>query len=173
FIPNQFSITLGTRLYRTGDRVRWIRNGKLEFLGRIDQQVKVRGYRIELGEIESVLQGHPEVEQAVVVVRGEGEGGKQLIGYVVQKDGAAAKLEIAGIREYLRGRLPEYMVPGGWVVLEELPLTPNGKVDRKGLPEPEWGEIEEEGDRLRTAEEEIVRGMFAEVLKRERGGEGQ
>ncbi|WP_444546339.1 amino acid adenylation domain-containing protein [Archangium lansingense] len=132
FVPNPYGE--GERLYRTGDRVRWVEGGELEYLGRIDQQVKVRGFRIELGEVEAVLRGHEGVREAVVVVREDGAEGKKLVGYVVPEGRAP---EAAELRQSAREKLPEYMVPSAFVVLEVLPLTPNGKVDRKALPAPE------------------------------------
>jgi amino acid adenylation domain-containing protein len=135
FVPDPFAPGAGPgrRLYRTGDRVRRRVDGRLDFVGRIDFQVKVRGYRIELGEIEAVLESHPAVERAVVVVRGDGAA-NHLVAYVQSPDGAARLSEELG--GHLAGRLPDYMVPGVRVVLPELPLTPSGKVDRRSLPEP-------------------------------------
>ncbi len=166
FVPDAYSGEAGARLYRTGDRVRWLGEGVLEFLGRIDQQVKVRGFRIEPGEIESALLEDPAVEQAVVMAC-EDASGKRLVAYVVGEAG----LEIAEVRERLRAKLPEYMVPGAFVVLRALPLTPNGKVDRRALPAPEWGTAEDGGYVApRTPLEEILCGTWAEVLGRERVG---
>ncbi|WP_409279637.1 amino acid adenylation domain-containing protein, partial [Pseudomonas defluvii] len=127
FVPDPFSTT-GGRLYRSGDRVRWLADGNLEYLGRIDQQVKLRGYRIELGEIEARLQAHADVGEAVVLLRD-----KRLVGYVVSNrdDGLGDEL-----KAQLKDALPDYMVPSKILVLERFPLTPNGKVDRKALPEP-------------------------------------
>jgi amino acid adenylation domain-containing protein len=133
FVPNPFSESGGERFYATGDLVRYREDGSLEFLGRVDHQVKVRGYRIELGEIEVALLEHPGVEQAVVVAREDGLGGKRLIGYVAGKN-SVAELNVSELRNHLRERLPEYMAPSAFVQLECLPLTPNGKVDRKSLP---------------------------------------
>jgi amino acid adenylation domain-containing protein len=156
----------GTRMYRTGDIGRWGVDGNLEYWGRVDHQVKVRGYRIELGEIEARLREEAGVGDAVVVVREEG-GEKRLVGYVVR--GAGEKVEGRELREQMRRRLPEYMVPWTIMVLERLPLTANGKVDRKGLPAPEY--VGEVGYRApRTPEEEILCGLFAEVLGVERVG---
>jgi non-ribosomal peptide synthetase component F len=132
FIADPFSTHAGSRLYRTGDLVRYLADGTLEFLGRIDQQVKLRGFRIELGEIESVLRSHSGVRETVVVVREERE--KQLVAYVVW--GGEPACTIAELRDYLKQKLPDYMVPAAYVMLEQLPLTPNGKVDRKALPSP-------------------------------------
>src|SRR3989304_6505098 len=131
FIPDPFSRGPGTRMYRTGDLARWQVDGRIEFLGRRDHQVKVRGYRIELGEIEAILSDYPGVEMSVVVVR-EGEGGeKRLVADALPKAGGV--LTIRELQAYLRERLPEYMVPSGVMVLEALPLTPSGKVDRRGV----------------------------------------
>ncbi|MCA1636718.1 MAG: amino acid adenylation domain-containing protein, partial [Acidobacteria bacterium] len=131
FVPDPYGEAGGGRMYRTGDVGRYGRYGEVEYLGRQDQQVKVRGYRIELGEIEEVLSGHEGVEQAAVVVREREGGDKRLVGYVVGKQGLRGK----ELKQYLRERLPEYMVPGELVQLLEMPLTANGKVDRAALPE--------------------------------------
>jgi amino acid adenylation domain-containing protein/FkbM family methyltransferase len=131
FISDPFSKEKGARLYKTGDLARWLPDGNLEYLGRIDEQVKIRGYRVELGEIESVLQQSGLVSQAVVIAKEDKTGNKQLAGYVV----AEAGFDKAAVISWLKARLPEYMVPALWVELEKLPLSPNGKVDRKALPE--------------------------------------
>jgi amino acid adenylation domain-containing protein len=134
FVAHPYSEEPGARLYRTGDRARFRTDGAIEFLGRIDHQVKLRGFRIELGEIETVLNRHPRVHAAVVVVR-EREGvEKQLLAYVVPGHG---QLSSGDLRQFLKQSLPDYMVPTVFVMLEDLPLTPNGKVDRRHLPEPD------------------------------------
>jgi amino acid adenylation domain-containing protein len=135
FIQDPFHPTPDARLYRTGDLVRWQPDGNLEFLGRADHQVKIRGYRVEPGEIESALTNHPDVRDAVVVVRTQAAGDDRLVGYIVPRDGNSPKHE--GLLELLRGRLPDYMVPSAFVVLPELPRTPHGKVDRGALPAPD------------------------------------
>ena len=160
-------------MYRTGDLCRWRESGELEFVGRGDQQVKVRGDRIELGEIESVLGQHGSVGQAAVVAREEERGGKRLVGYVVGKAGEGIDGE--GLREYMRERLPEYMVPAVVVEMEELPLTVNGKIDRKKKGDLEVkaggaGAREESYAGPRTGVEEVLCGIWAEVLGLERVG---
>lgn len=133
FVTQRLSDRIEERLYRSGDVVRWLADGTLEFLGRQDTQVKLRGFRVELGEVESTLAQHPRVRDVAVIVRPGGGGDKRLVAYVVP-DGALAARDL---RDLLRAKLPEYMVPSAFVLLERLPLTPNGKVDRTRLPDPE------------------------------------
>lgn len=135
FVPDPFVDAPGARMYDTGDRARFFPDGTIEFLGRRDFQVKVRGYRIELGEIETVLVEHARVRECAVLARDEGGGERYLVAYVTVHDGDAPAP--SGLRAYLRDRLPEFMVPQHFVVLQALPLTPNGKLDRKALPAPE------------------------------------
>ncbi|MET0395270.1 MAG: amino acid adenylation domain-containing protein, partial [Longimicrobiaceae bacterium] len=165
FVPDAFSGDAGARLYRTGDRVRRRADGELEFLGRTDAQVKIRGFRIEPGEVEAALTEQAGVREAVVVVREDPAfgmpGQRRLVGYVVPQPGA--ELSGSELRARLGGRLPEHMVPGAVVVLERLPLNANGKVDRRGLPAPERG-AEAEYVAPRTAAEEVLAGIWAEVL---------
>lgn len=135
FITNPFDNSKFNRLYKTGDLARYLPDGNIEFRGRIDHQVKLRGYRIELTQIEAVLKQHPGVREAVVVVREEQTGSKRLIGYVVPKQKTA--LTNNELRSFLKQKLPEYMIPNAFAVLDALPLTPNGKVNRQNLPAPE------------------------------------
>ncbi|MCV7170538.1 amino acid adenylation domain-containing protein [Mycobacterium manitobense] len=153
----------GTRMYRTGDLVRWRADGQLDYLGRVDEQVKIRGYRIELGEIQAAMARVDGVEQAAVIARGDGPGGKRLVGYVT------GEADPAEIRTALAERLPAYMVPAAVVRLPALPLTVNGKLDIRALPAPEYSG----GDHYRApanAVEEILAGVYAQVLGVERVG---
>ena len=129
FIPNPFSNTPSRRLYKTGDLGRYLPDGNIEFLGRLDDQVKIRGFRIQLGEIEAVLGQHPAVAETVVVVREDVPGNKRLVTYLVVNQATAPT--IPELQQFLKQKMPEYMVPSTFVLLEVLPLTPNGKVDRQ------------------------------------------
>ncbi|MET0396201.1 MAG: amino acid adenylation domain-containing protein [Longimicrobiaceae bacterium] len=164
FVPDPFGSPPGGRLYRSGDRVRWRRDGMLDYLGRSDGQVKVRGFRIEPGEIEAVLSAHKEVRDAVVVVREDVPGDRRLAAYVV------GTVKAEELRERLRRSLPEYMVPAAFVVLEALPLAPNGKVDRGVLRAPGHASARERYVAPRTTVEEVLAGIWAEVLGRGRIG---
>ncbi|HEX5725518.1 MAG TPA: amino acid adenylation domain-containing protein, partial [Longimicrobiaceae bacterium] len=163
FVPDPFGRVPGGRLYRTGDRVRWSASGHLEFLGRTDFQVKVRGFRIELGEIEAALLEHDGVRESAVLVR-EDAGEKRVVAYVV------GDVEADALRVHVRQSLPEYMVPSAFVFLDALPLTPNGKLDRKALPAPELAPAEEKYVAPRTPVEEVLAGIWTEVLRLERVG---
>ncbi|HEV2735235.1 MAG TPA: amino acid adenylation domain-containing protein, partial [Longimicrobiaceae bacterium] len=167
FLPDPFAAEPGARMYRSGDRARWTAAGVLEFLGRVDDQVKVRGFRIEPGEVEAALERHPEVREAVVVVREDEPGDRRLVGYVVPADGAVAA---SALRGWLGERLPEYMVPSAVVVLERFPLTPSGKVARRALPAPDGADQAAEYVAPRTPTEETLAAVWAEVLRRERVG---
>ncbi|WP_420754127.1 AMP-binding enzyme, partial [Rhodococcus sp. O3] len=173
FVANPFAggasgatgdVTAGARMYRTGDLVRWLPDGTLDYLGRTDFQVKVRGFRIELGEIESVLRNQDSVSQAVVVVRADVHLGEQLVAYLVP-DG---ELDLDTVKHSAARELPSYMVPTAWVVLDALPLNINGKIDRKALPAPVFEAVAFRAPV--TAIEQIVAGVFAEVLGVERVG---
>src|SRR5262245_23060766 len=165
FIADPFGAE-GGRMYRTGDLGRYGEDGSIEYLGRVDDQVKIRGYRIELGEIEAILNEHPAVAQGIVLARKDEPGEQRLVGYVVGPQ------QVSGqeLREYLRERLPDYMLPGAIVQLEAMPLTPNGKIDRRALPKPELNGAGRLHIGPRTAVEEIVCGVWAEVLRVEQVG---
>ena len=163
FVPHPFTDEPGGRLYRTGDLVRWRLDGRIDYLGRADHQVKLRGFRIELGEIETALAEHPDVARAAVVVREDAPGDKRLVAYVVSREGMP--LSVATARTFLEKRLPSYMVPAAFVPLDALPLTPNGKVDRRSLPVPQRdSSTDSEIVRPRTPLEERVAGIWCEVL---------
>jgi amino acid adenylation domain-containing protein len=166
FIPSPWGI--GERMYRTGDVARWRSDGSVEVLGRIDHQIKIRGIRVEPSEVEAVLLSHPAVGGAVVGARESATAGKRLIAWIVPAEGGAPP--VGALRELLRERLPDVMIPAAFVVLDAFPLTPRGKVDRSALPEPETA-LEPEGDEGRpeslTPAEELMAGIWADVLGRE------
>ncbi|WP_335871247.1 non-ribosomal peptide synthetase [Bacillus sp. 2205SS5-2] len=159
----------GMKMYRTGDMVRWQSNGDIEYLGRIDHQVKIRGYRIELEEIERVLMEHPSVQEALTIVHEDKVGDKSLVMYVVQK--AKNKIQSTELRQYLKGILPEYMVPSACMFLEAFPLNQNGKVDRQALPDPVESSFElSEYVAPRNTVEQVITDVWCEVLGNEKVG---
>jgi amino acid adenylation domain-containing protein len=171
FVPDPLSGTPGARLYRTGDLVRRRPDGRLEFHGRVDHQVKVRGHRIELGEVEAAVKRHPAVADAAVALRTDAGRGPELAAYVVWKPGAASTP--AAVLAAARRTLPDYMVPGTVTALPALPLTPSGKVDRKALPSPRRPVEAALADGPRTREERAVAGIWREVLGTDRVGAGE
>jgi amino acid adenylation domain-containing protein len=164
FVNNPFNKGFGSRMYKTGDWARYLPDGNIEIFGRIDDQVKIRGFRIEPREIEAVLREHPGVRQVVVTAREDEHLDKRLVAYVVPK--AAPGPTAAELRDHLKSKLPEYMLPSAFVPLDALPLTPNGKVDRKALPLPDGGESRLTKDFVspRAPTEEIIAGIFREIL---------
>ena len=181
FIPNpfdnsKFKIPYGnakgrqnSKLYKTGDLARYLPDGNIEYLGRIDNQVKIRGFRIELGEIEAVLSQHGDVQASCVIVREDITGDKRLVGYIVpQKE---VKPTVSELRQFLKAKLPEYMVPNAFVILDSLPLTPNGKIDHRALPTPDLHrELKHKYVAPRTPVEEMLAQIWAQVLKVEQVG---
>jgi amino acid adenylation domain-containing protein len=165
FIPNLLSKMPGGRLYKTGDLAHYLPDGNIVFLGRLDHQVKLRGYRIELGEIETTLEHHLAVRQAVVLAREDTPGDKRLVAYCVPHQGCIP--DIQELRSFLQTRLPDYMVPAAFIVLDSLPLTPNGKIDRQTLPAPDLvrSPLLEAFIGARTPVEELLAGIWANVLK--------
>ena len=197
FVPNLFPTTAKPLpgidrdlIYKTGDLGRWLPDGNIEFLGRIDHQVKIRGFRIELGEIEALLSQHPAVRETVVVVRKDSPGDKRLVAYYVvaiapglvpngdlddsfkTQDSAISRELVPQLRNFLKERLPEYMVPSAFMLLEALPIAPSGKVDRKALPAPDLSQLQPEGTFVTpsTPVEEVLAGIWAEVLGLEKVG---
>jgi hypothetical protein len=170
FIPDPFAPIAGARLYRTGDLVRYHHDGTIEWLGRADGQTKIRGFRIELGEIETALAEIPGIRQAVVTVREASAGDQRLAAYLLPAKNAT--IEIPGIAPILKARLPEYMVPSSYTVMEAFPLTPNGKVDRRALPAPD---SQGAGSRVGfvppgTEAEKLIASIWADVLGVEKVG---
>ncbi|WP_027250316.1 non-ribosomal peptide synthetase [Planktothrix agardhii] len=165
FIPNPFDKAKGSKLYKTGDLARYLPDGNIEYLGRIDNQVKIRGFRIELGEIEAVIGQNEDVQSACVIAREDSPGDKRLVAYLVPQPEII--LTINEIRQFLKAKLPDYMVPNAFVILEALPLTPNGKIDRRALPAPD---LQGKGEYIapRNPIEEKIAQIWAEVLKLER-----
>ena len=167
FIADPFNNTSGARLYKTGDLVRHLPNGTIQFLDRMDHQVKIRGHRIELGEIETVMRLHPALQEGVVVVRENAPGDKRLVAYVRPESSSPTLL--SELRIVLKERLPAYMVPSTFVFLDAFPVTPNGKLDREALPPPETRSSESEESELsvppRTPTEEVLAGIWCEFLK--------
>ena len=174
FILNPFSDEPNSRLYKTGDLARYLSDGNIEFLGRIDHQVKIRGFRIELGEIEAAIGQHPALRETVVLVREDNPGDKRLVAYIVSN--SALKTQdselINDLRCYLKQKLPQYMMPSAFVLLESLPLTTNGKIDRRSLPAPDINQAEFESNftEPRTPDEQLIAEIWAEVLGLERVG---
>ncbi|MFK0202880.1 non-ribosomal peptide synthetase [Streptomyces lavendulae] len=161
FVPDPFGPP-GARMYRTGDRARWTPKGEIEYLGRVDHQVKIRGVRVELGEVEAVLREHPDVTQAAVLLRENPAGVRRLVAYVVGSQRGQVS-DAATLREHLRATLPDVMVPGAFVFLDELPRTTNGKLDRAALPEPEHSDATAT-QRPLTHREEVVCSLIADAL---------
>jgi surfactin family lipopeptide synthetase C len=170
FVPHPFGEQPGRRLYRTGDVVRWQADGTLEFVGRSDEQVKVRGHRIEPGEVEAALSQCPAVRAALVLLREDAPGKRSLVAYVVAREGSA--LTAGELREHLRERLPDYMMPDAFVLLTEMPLNENGKVDRAALPAPHSDRAGAQGTGAepQTPVEELLVGIWGELLGVERVG---
>ena len=169
FTRNPFSNAPSSCLYKTGDLVRYLSDGNIEYLGRIDNQVKIRGFRIELGEVEAAIAQHPTVRETVVVAREDTPGNKRLVAYVVPKREAVQETVLPTINElrsFLKTKLPDYMVPGAFMFLDAMPLTPNRKIDRRALPVPDssWRELENKFVAPSTPTEELLAAIWAKVL---------
>jgi aryl carrier-like protein len=163
FVPDPFSAQPGQRLYRTGDLVRFRPDGAIEYLGRLDQQVKIRGVRIELGEVEAALRQQPGIREAVVVARRDGQAGARLIAYVTADPDRPG--EAAALKSALARTLPEYLIPAIIIPLAQLPLSPNGKVDRRALPAPEWDTQRTQAyEAPATETEQQLAAIWAQVL---------
>ncbi len=167
FIPNPFSQQPGARLYRTGDLARRLADGEIEYLGRADQQIKIRGFRIELGEITGVINSHPQVKQALVMVQKAATGENRIVAYF--KSDLAADLK-TDLPEFLKSKLPDYMIPAAFVPLETIPLTVNGKIDQKALPAHDWSRISKPYIAPRNDQEATICSIMASLLKLERVG---
>ncbi|MEH2142077.1 non-ribosomal peptide synthetase [Nostoc sp.] len=163
FICNPFEEAGGSRLYKTGDLARYSSDGNVELLGRLDYQVKIRGFRIELGEIESVLGQYPNVQNVVVVARAEENGSPALVAYLTPQ---FADYQIRDLRNYLKQRLPRYMIPSTFVTLEKFPQTPNGKVDQKALPSPRFSSSVVPDTPPSNPAEEKIAAVWRQVLNR-------
>jgi amino acid adenylation domain-containing protein/non-ribosomal peptide synthase protein (TIGR01720 family) len=172
FIPDPFSRTSGKRLYRTGDAACYLPDGTVQFLGRIDNQIKIRGFRVELGEIENALTEHPKISQAVVLAKFRDALEKILTAYLVTNE--PEKIEINEIKHFLSKKLADYMIPAAYVFLESFPLTPNGKIDRKALPDPDFADVQRELDKTfitpRNQNEEKISEIWCKVLHLEKAG---
>ncbi len=167
FLPDPWADRPGARMYRTGDRVRYLPDGNIEFLGRIDHQVKIRGYRVELGEIEAIINEDQAVQDVAVILREDTPGDKRLVAYVVPANAQNGAVNFTPLRDFLRERLPSYMVPTAFVPLAKIPLNPNGKVDRKALPLPEYGRSTSEAEFTApgTPLEIDIAAIWADVLE--------
>jgi amino acid adenylation domain-containing protein len=178
FVPDPFAGTPGTRMYRSGDQARWLADGDVEYLARLDDQVKIRGFRIELGEIRSVVRQSPYVKDAAVVALEDASGEKSLVAYVIPRETSDARHKTSAhlpgeVREFVRGRLPEYMVPAAVVTLDALPLTPNGKLDVRALPRPDMAGLATGGatdGEPRTDLEREIAAVWMEILHLDRVG---
>ena len=168
FISNPFQEVGGSKLYKTGDLARYLANGNIEYLGRIDNQVKIRGFRIELGEVEAALSQHGDVQTCCVIAREEIPGNKRLVAYVVPHPQATPTT--SELRQFLSHKLPGYMVPAAFVMLESLPLTPNGKVDRRALPDPDLHQELSDYVMPNTEVEKIIAGIWQKALEVEKVG---
>lgn len=169
FISHPFSDDPNERLYRTGDLARYRADSSIEFLGRIDSQVKLRGFRIELGELEACLRQHPKLREAAVLAREDHAGEKRLAAYFVPS-GASAPASSDELRSFLKNLLPDYLLPSSFVALDQMPLTPNGKLDRKALPAPDRLLSDSAPVAPRTLLEQQLAAIFASVLKIDRVG---